>query len=425
MKTFKIIILFFIIFFNSTLNIFASNEVTLGLHVGNINTGTYVDADKIINTVINMKVPSVRIIYQKPKNKSTTAYVVKQLNSRGIDVLITILPDASDYSSPSTSYSNYPNGSVDFEKLCGSPGWKWMYKYSTVDQSLYRQRLTDLLNEINRMGGVVSAFEVGNEADWACFNGDIPVVATNNTDKPYDLSRTDFLSGTVKGYAYTLKTSYETIKSLHPQAKVLTFGAANMYLFDPKKPHIHYPNFLLWLTNIGGVNYLTKYSDATAMHFYPQDPTLRGIEYYIGPALTNVTKYRNRFWITEFGFGKTLPSYSGNSNTIESQRLQSYSNFMSVLNNLNQVIVERAYLYSYEPGIWSITENDKPLESANIFKIYSQKPLILPKPTLMGDLNNDNVVNKLDFNLLLSGLGSVYNLTDFNNIVSNYGKTSQ
>jgi hypothetical protein len=98
---------------------------------------------------------------------------------------------------------------------------------------------------------------------------------------------------------------------------------------------------------------------------------------------------------------------------------------MSVLNNLNQVIVERAYLYSYEPGIWSITENDKPLESANIFKIYSQKPLILPKPTLMGDLNNDNVVNKLDFNLLLSGLGSVYNLTDFNNIVSNYGKTSQ
>lgn len=208
MKTFKIIILFFIIFFNSTLNIFASNEVALGLHVGNINTGTYVDADKIINTVINMKVPSVRIIYQKPKNKSTTAYVVKQLNSRGIDVLITILPDASDYSSPSISYSNYPNGSVDFEKLCGSPGWKWMYKYSTVDQSLYRQRLTDLLNEINRMGGVVSAFEVGNEADWACFNGDIPVVATNNTDKPYDLSRTDFLSGTVKGYAYTLKTSY-------------------------------------------------------------------------------------------------------------------------------------------------------------------------------------------------------------------------
>ncbi|TXH01530.1 MAG: hypothetical protein E6R05_05575 [Candidatus Moraniibacteriota bacterium] len=401
----------------------ATNATILGLHTGNINAGTTADADRIISNLSNMGVRSVRLVYQYPSTNTVTAYAIKALNAKGIDVLLTIMPHSSDYSDPSTSYSDYPNGSTAFEQLCGSPGWKWMYKYSTVDQNLYKARLESLLIAINQVGGRVAAFEIGNEADWACFNGDIPVIETGDPTNPYDLSRTDYLSGTVRGYAKTLKTSYQSMKSHQPGASVLTFGAANTYLYDSKKPHISFSNFLLWLTNIDGINYLTSYSDATAMHFYPQVITTTEIANTIGPAFTNVAQYRNKFWITEFGFGKTLPQYLANPATVEQSRLASYHRFMDALNSLNQVVVERAYLYSYEPGIWSIMQTtNTPLLSAQIFKEY--QPVVSPSPIEYpsGDLTHDGLVNIYDFNLLISKFGNPYTIYDFNNIVSNFGR---
>jgi len=401
----------------------ASNQTALGLHIGTINTGTTLEANQIISQVKGMGVKSVRLIYQKPSTNATTAYVVRRLNDEGIDVLITIMPHSSDYSDISTSYSDYPNGSTAFETLCGSPGWKWMYKYSTIDQSLYKTRLESLLYEINSLGGSVVAFELGNEADWACFNGDIPVIPTTSENDPYDLSQTSYLRGTVRGYAATLKTTYQTVKAILPPAAVLTFGAANTYLYDNKKPHIHYPNFLLWLSNVDGVNYLTTYSDATAMHFYPQVISTTEIADKIGPAFTNVATYRNKFWITEFGFGKSLPQYLADPTNVEKQRLTSFQNFMDAVNSLNQIIVERAYLYSYEASDWTIMSNDNtPLQSAGIFKKYFSLPVTRPNVFLPGDLNRDGKVNILDFNVFASKYGKFYKLRDYNNIVTNYNR---
>jgi len=395
----------------------SAGDTKIGLHVGNINSSDKINADKIISNLTNMGVKSVRLIYQYPSTKEITAYSVKELNDNNIDVLITILPDASDYSDASTSYSNYPNGSSDFETLCGSVGWKWMYKYSSIDQSLYKIRIESLITEINRIGGKVTAFEIGNETDWACFNGDIPV--KKNGSNSYDLSQTSFLSDTVTGYARTLKTSYESIKYLQPNASVLTFGAANTYLYDPLKPHINYPNFLLWLTNIGGINYLTTYSDATAMHFYPQTITSIGIAEAISPAFTNTAKYRNKFWITEFGFGKSLPQLTTSSGSVEASRLFTYHNFFKALDSLNQITIERAYLYSYEQSDWTIMSPDSsPLLSAQIFKQYiADSP-----PSLPGDLNGDGKVNLYDYTELIRGFGTLYFDTDFINIITNYGR---
>lgn len=428
----NILTILFVISFIFVPHTYATSQTILGLHVGNLNTGTTTQIDDTIAKLKEMSVRSVRLIYQHPSNLNTTTYAVEQLNKNDIDVIITILPDASDYQDISTAYSNYPNGSTDFEQLCGSPGWRWMYKYSTVNQSLYAIRLTNLLTALANKQSKVVAYEIGNESDWACFNGDIPVKATLNPDTPYDLSDASFLSPAVRGYGTTLKTSYTTIKSISPDSLVLTFGAANTYLYDAKKPHINYPNFLQWLTNIDGFNYLTKYSDATAMHFYPQVITTTEIANTIGPAFTNVAQYRNKFWITEFGFGKTLPQYLANPATIEQSRLSSYHRFMDAINSLNQVVVERAYLYSYEPGIWSIMQNaNTPLLSAQIFKEY--QPVVTPSPIAStipspsateypsGDLTHDGLVNIYDFNLLISKFGNPYTIYDFNNIVSNFG----
>ena len=202
---------------------------------------------------------------------------------------------------------------------------------------------------------------------------------------------------------------------MHPDASVLTFGAANTYLYDPTKPHINYPNFLLWLTNVHGVNYLTKYSDATALHFYPQFTSVNEIANNIGPAFTNVTKYRNKFWITEFGFSKDLPQYSDPS-SVEELRLASYHNFIKALNTLNQVIVERTYLYSYEQSAWTIMNpNHTPLLSARIFKEY--KPILTPTKTpipIIVDLDKDGVVDIKDFILFNQFYSDKDNRADLN-----------
>lgn len=50
--------------------------------------------------------------------------------------------------------------------------------------------------------------------------------------------------------------------------------------------------------------------------------------------------------------------------------------------------------------------------------IPTHSPLPSPKP---GDLNGDNHVNIIDFNLLISNFGNPYTIFDFNEIVSNYG----
>jgi hypothetical protein len=42
-----------------------------------------------------------------------------------------------------------------------------------------------------------------------------------------------------------------------------------------------------------------------------------------------------------------------------------------------------------------------------------------------GDLNQDHYINLADYNLLIAKYGNPYTLTDYNNIVKNYGKTSQ
>ena len=44
-------------------------------------------------------------------------------------------------------------------------------------------------------------------------------------------------------------------------------------------------------------------------------------------------------------------------------------------------------------------------------------------PTIRpGDLNDDNEVNLLDYNLLVAGYGTKYTIFDYNTLVSNYGK---
>ncbi len=76
--------------------------------------------------------------------------------------------------------------------------------------------------------------------------------------------------------------------------------------------------------------------------------------------------------------------------------------------------------------------NQDPLftnESVNNFTLQLNSPYLgkgaistSSSATKPGDLNDDNEVNLLDYNLLVAGYGTKYTIFDYNTLVSNYGK---
>lgn len=61
--------------------------------------------------------------------------------------------------------------------------------------------------------------------------------------------------------------------------------------------------------------------------------------------------------------------------------------------------------------------------TTNAIKNATDLPLTITVSPFPGDLNSDNTVNLLDFNLLISKFGNPYTLLDFNLIIANFGNT--
>lgn len=53
----------------------------------------------------------------------------------------------------------------------------------------------------------------------------------------------------------------------------------------------------------------------------------------------------------------------------------------------------------------------------------SSPTITVKNPALSGDFNQDDTVNLLDFNLLITNYGNPYTLLDFNSLLANFGKT--
>lgn len=72
--------------------------------------------------------------------------------------------------------------------------------------------------------------------------------------------------------------------------------------------------------------------------------------------------------------------------------------------------------------IFDYADNPRPISLPDIgpYEYSSNSPL--PSIMVAGDLNNDQHVNFVDFNQLISAFGNPYTILDFNNIISNYGK---
>jgi hypothetical protein len=278
-----------------------------------------------------------------PNRTADFVAVVRQAKQAGLRMLVVVTQSPSDYDSAETG-----NAGPAFEKLCGWPGGS--FKFSQMNMSKFKDRLRGLLASLKAEGLGVDAFEIGNEVDWVCFNGDVPFGRDAGPD--------DVLMA-ARGYARFLEAAAEVIRDerYFPQAKLITFGMAHIDdTWDkPPRHHLQKPaEFVASLGNLDGRNYLRNeryHIDGYGSHIYTSpDDIQRSVAASLA-ADTDTLGSELPIWITEFGFrADQFPNRAGDS------RGQAIDAFFKTLADEARSLFGPVFYYSYDDAALGLVD---------------------------------------------------------------------
>jgi hypothetical protein len=279
-----------------------------------------------------------------------TVAIVKRARGHGMGVLLAVVTDAEDFVDPAGALAHA--GSA-FNAKCGWPSG--IYRLTAVDLGRYKARLQSYVSAFAAAGLVIDAYEIGNEYDWVCFNGDLPLSGT--------ITPTDF-DATVQAYAGILKASHQV---LHDPARcanplVLTFGASNGYFtLGGGSGSVDATAFLARLRSIQGADYLASFADGIAEHLYNNDEH----DAAILEAAATVVPAGRPFWITEWGVATSVVATGYPRYAALKQELTRF-------NSLPALSVENSFLYAFSDGVWEVFDppTGTPLYEARIFQDY-------------------------------------------------------
>jgi hypothetical protein len=269
---------------------------------------------------------------------------LKLAKQNDLKFLANILPACADYDGNCQNQ----NAGEDFRKRCG---WsQGSGQFSRVNLAKLARRLRTEFDAVKAANLTIDAFEIGNEVDWICFNGDVP-----DGREP---TQADWMTA-VRGYAHFLRTTAEIIHDPHyfPQAKIITFGIAHGSDRWDRPPH-HFSSparMVAMLRNLDGFNYLDNASyhvDGYGTHIYPNPDNLeQSVTDLIGGD-AEILGPDKPFWITEWGLAAAkYPNKQGQS------RAQAFRDFYATLDKLH-IPFGPAFYYAYSPGGSSLIDAD-------------------------------------------------------------------
>jgi hypothetical protein len=195
-----------------------------------------------------------------PEEVAKSVNLVRLVNQNNLKMLAIIGPSWKDFDA---GYKN-PNAGEAFGKRCGWP--QGSGELSKVNLNTFAQHLRAVLGAVKAAGLTIDAFEIGNEYDSNCFNGDVP--------DGHAASEEEMIT-VLRGYGDFLKTAALIIRDYFPQAKIVTFGICHSDdRYDKPPHHISHPaaNFVARLRNVNGFNYLDNslyHVDGYGTHIYP------------------------------------------------------------------------------------------------------------------------------------------------------------
>ena len=309
----------------------ASQSRLTQLSIDRSNT-VWLDTNKrqlVINTLAKIPAEWFRDGIRGARSASDFAEILKSIQNQGKKILVIVHPWDYDYDDPKNARVQ---GGEEFKNKCGwSSG---ALPLSKIDLDKFKARLETYLKEFKNKGVEVNAFEIGNELDWVCFNGDIPL---NSYDERYDFH--------ARNYAKFLKAAVSVINKYYPQAKIVSFGAANIKRSQNVTGRLKQPGKLLAaLRNVDGKNYL-KYLDGIGIHFYRGDLSENNVktivEWGIKTLFSEAGISNKPIWITEWGIRSIhVPE--------PERRLVLILDTFNKFKSLNNPFVSKAFYYALD-----------------------------------------------------------------------------
>jgi hypothetical protein len=309
-----------------------------GIDRSNLTRETEAKQEKTLQDIHVLQATWFRDVLSGTTPQTAAKFVneLKLAKQNNLKFLANVLPAQADYDD---GYVN-PDAGEDFRKRCGWP--QGSSQFSKMNLAKLSKRLRFQFDGVKAAHLTIDAFELGNEVDWICFNGDVP--------DGHAPTEQEFMTA-VRGYAHFLKTAAEVIHDPHyfPNAKIITFGMAHGSDQWDKPPH-HFSNparMIVALRNLDGFNYLDNaiyHVDGYGTHLYPNPDNLEQSVTDLIRQDAAILGPDKPFWITEWG----LPSnrYPNQRGQTRSQGIQ---NFYAILDKL-QIPFGPPFYYAYSPG---------------------------------------------------------------------------
>jgi hypothetical protein len=244
-----------------------------------------------------------------PHGNDDFVSVVRLAKQQNLRMLEVVLPVTADFDDPAGA----ENAGPDFGKRCGWP--QGSRKLSRINLDKFAHRLRNHLDALKAAKLTIDAFEIGNEFDWICFNGDVP--------DGHEATREEFMAA-VRAYARFLKTAAGLIQSqqYYPGSKIITFGLAHASdKWDRPMHHFADPaRMIAQLRNLDGFDYLDNpqyHVDGYGEHIYPSADAVAAATEDILRRDAGVLGRDRPLWITEWGLDlRRFPNKSGQSRSL-------------------------------------------------------------------------------------------------------------
>jgi len=266
-----------------------------------------------VNEMLNAGARIIRTDLRESHDTWKVVEIARMVKSRNAKLLLNVMDVSSDFSGK----RRYVNNAL-FKKTCG---WNGITALSDLNHGAFRSRFGAQVKQLRDNNVSVHAFEIANEIDWVCFNGDVPLGRVANTQDEQRVAN---------AYKSYFNEAYKIIKKYFPNSLILTAGMANIPDWWKRDSKVHGYNIIKWL----GRDFISKV-DGVAVHQYPRKASdLAVLLDQYKPFLNN----RENIYITEWGFNKNLGG----------KRLGLMRSFMDAAKKYKHLNVKEVYYYAWD-----------------------------------------------------------------------------